>query len=830
MRTLGHDVRYGFRMLSKTPGFTAIALLILAIGIGANTAIFTLIDVLLLKPLPGVHDPGQLVLVTDSQHEHFGYPHYEQFRDESRSFSGLAAVADNKRRMTLADTRGAEAETVAAQAVSGNFFSMLGVPAAIGRTLTADDDLPSRPQAVAVLSHSFWRRRFGLDPSVIGRTITLDDTAFSIVGVAQGGFAGVEVGRSPDLWWPVPMLPQVDKRPDVLTSKGSRWLRILGRLKPGVAEQQAQAELDVVSQRMLGELAAEYRLAGKERQEMLDLRIKLEPAGTGYTALRGQFRRPLAVVMILGSLVLLVACTNLAGLLLSRGAARQREFGIRAALGAGRSTLVRQLMTEGLLLAGVGGALGLLLAQWGGHLLAGYLPGYGRTVLLTLTPDLRVLAFTIGISAFTGVFFGLIPAWRASRADLVPMLKDRTANVARGSSRQVLNKSLVVCQIAVSCLLLIGAGLFVRTLQELRACDPGFNREHLLMFTIDHPLIQNFDPRRTNLHKEILERLEVLPGVQAASLAGVQSLSGSVGHRYRPKLAQAGALPGGEDFRAYGIGIAPNYLKTMGIPLLRGRELGPEDEPAPAPGPASVMSVRVMLSESLARRLFGAEDPVGKVLPDIENPKLTLEVVGVVGDAHHQRLKAEPLPMFYHLDFIWPTFYVRTQGNPRAVAGGIRQAVHAIDPRMDVSGLRTMAEVVDEQLLQERTISQLAGFFSLSALVLACLGLYGILSYNVVRRTREIGIHVTLGAKASDVLSMVVREGMTLTLIGCGIGIALAMVLTRFVAGLLYGVTPIDPMTFGGVTLGLVAVALLACYVPARRAARIDPMAALRYE
>ncbi len=830
MRTLWQDVRYGIRMLAKAPGFTAIALIILAIGIGANTAIFTLIDVLLLKPLPGVRDPGQLVLVTDSKHEHFGYPHYEQFRDGSRSFDGLLVVADGKRRMTRAETRDAVAETVSAQAVSGNFFSMLGVPAAIGRTWTADDDLPNRPQAVVVLSHSFWRRRFGLDPSVVGRTIMLDNTAFSIVGVAKGGFGGVEVGRCPDLWWPIQMLPQVDKRPDVLTSKGSRWLRIMGRLKPGVAEPQACAELDVVSQRMLSELATEYRLSGRERQEALDLRIRLEPAGTGYTALRGQFRRPLIIVMVIGSLVLLVACTNLAGLLLSRGAARRREFGIRAALGAARSALVRQLMTESLLLAGLGGVLGLLLAQWGGRLLAGYLPGYGQTVLLTLTPDLRVLAFTLGISACTGMFFGLAPAWRTSRADLVPAFKDQTGNVTRGRSRQVMNKLLVVCQVALSCLLLIGAGLFVRTLQKRKAWDPGFHRERLLVFGIDHPLIRNFDPRRTNLHKEVLQRLEGLPGVQSASLAGVLSLHGNIGHRYRPKLVDAATSPDGQELRAYGIGVAPNYLKTMGIPLLRGRELGLEDEPAPEAGPASATSVRVMLSESLARRLFGAQDPIGKLLHDIENPQLTLEVVGVVGDAHHQRLKAERLPMFYHLDFIWPNFYVRTLGSPRAVAGGIRQAVRAIDPQLEVTGLRTMEDVVYEQLLQERTLSQLAGFFSLSALVLACLGLYGILSCNVVRRTREIGIRMALGASAGGVLSVVVRQGMTLTLIGCAVGIALALVLTRFVASLLYGVTPIDPVTFIGVTLALMVVALLACYLPARRAGRIDPMVALRYE
>lgn len=830
MKRLGQDIRYGLRLLRKTPGFTAVALLTLALGVGANTAIFTPINVLFLKTLPGVSDPQHLVLVTDTKFEHFGYPYYEQFCDESGSFAGLLAIAGiNQRRMIVSEARG-ELEPVLAQAVSGNFFSVLGVPPAIGRTLTAGDDLRNQPQPVAVLSYDFWRRRFGLDPTVIGATIMSGDVSFHVVGVAKHGFAGVEVGRDPDLWFPIQMLPQVDKQREVLTNKGSRWLRIMGRLKPNAVEQKANAELDVILQRMLGEQAAASGLSGKEKQQFVDLHIRLRAGGIGYTGLRGQFRRPLVIIMTIGGLVLLVACTSLAGLLLSRGAARQREFGIRVALGAGRGTLVRQFVTEGLLLAIFGGVLGLFLSQWGTHLLAGYLPGYGQTVQLKLAPDLRVLAFTLAISALTGVLFTLIPAWHASRVAPAPTIKGTVADAPGSGSRLILNRMLVVCQIALSCLLLIAAGLFVRTLRNFNTWDPGFNRDHLLVFGLDHPQIKTFDPRWINLHKEILRGLESVPGVQSASLAGVLSLSGNIGHRYRPKLAESATLTGGEDFHAYGIGVGLNYLKTMGIPLLKGRDFGPEDEAPPAWNPPGPVLVRVILSKSLAGRLFGQDDPIGKQLRDAENPKLTLEVVGVAGDAHHQRLKAERLPTFYHLDFIWPTFYVRTQGRPSVVAGGIREAVRGVDPQMTVTGLRAMDDVVNEQLLQERTISQLASFFSLFALVLACLGLYGILSYNVVRQTREIGIRMALGAKSRNILFAVIRQGMILTIIGCVIGSVLALILTRFIASLLHGVTPIDPITFIGVTLVLIATTLLACSLPAYRAARIDPMMALRLE
>jgi predicted permease len=469
MGILWRDLRYGIRMLGKNPGFTAVAILTLALSIGANTATFSLINALLWKALPGVKDPQQLVLVTDHGWASLSYPLYARLRDGSRSLSGLCTAAGiDRRRMTVTGPGSAEVEPVWAQAVSGDFFTTLGVSALVGRTLTLSDDRPGDPRAVVVISHGLWQRRFRLDPTVIGKTITLNDIPFTIVGVAPRRFFGFVVGSRPDLWWPLQMIPQVDGAAwaENLSSRdwASQWLQIMGRLKARVSPEQACAELDVIFAQMRSAQADELGLSGQKRQEYLSHRIELQVGGTGYSELRGEFGKPLFLIMAIVGLVVLVACANLAGLLLVRGAARQREFSVRAALGAGRLLLVRQLMMESLLLAGVGGILGLLLAQWGVRLLTRYIPGYGEIVQLTLTPDLRILLFTLAVSTFTGVLFGLIPAWQAGRADLVTPLKNQAGSLMDRESRQFWNKTLVVAQIALSCCLLIGAALFVRTL------------------------------------------------------------------------------------------------------------------------------------------------------------------------------------------------------------------------------------------------------------------------------------------------------------------------------------------------------------------------------
>jgi len=834
MSTFLNDIRYGFRMLTRDPGFSIVAVLTLALGIGATTAIFTMINTLFLKSLP-VKDPQQLVLVTDGGDASLGYPLYEQFRDGNQSFSGLfVATGISKRSMTVTGAGGTTAEPAWARAVSGNFFSVLGVSAAAGRTLTVSDDHAGDAQAVAVISHGFWQRRFGLDPAVIGKRIVLDEIPFTIVGVTPPGFFGFEVGRRPDLWWPIQMFSQVDGGDD-LAQSGGWWLRVMGRLKAGASEERASAELNVMFNRFLSERAEELGKSGVERQAYLNRRIDLQAGRKGYTELRGQFQQPLFILMAIAGLVLLIACANLAGLLLARGAARQREFSMRAALGASRLALVRQLVTESLLLAAMGGILGLVLAQCGVPLLAHYIPGYGETVALKLSPDLRILAFTLVVSAFAGVLFGLIPAWRGTRLDLATALKKQAGNIMGRDSGQFWNKTLVVSQIALSCCLLIGAGLFVRTVQKLKALDVGFNRQNLMGFDLNLP--KGYDEaRQVSLYQEILRRLENLPGVRSASVSSIQSLGGSERGWGPTKVAVEGLGTSDEealDVRGRAVGL--RYFQTMEIPLLQGRYFGPQDKPAPGAKVTDQATRPVIIDQTSARRLFGDENPLGKLLLPSGRGSIwpAMEVIGVIGHVVHKELRSDTRISIYGLPLVRRHllfFHVRTVGRPLAMAGGIRQIVRELDPKVEVQRLHTVHDLVNAQVLRERTISHLASFFSLSALVLACLGLYGILSYSVVRRTREIGVRMALGAQARHVLLVVIRQGMTLTLVGCAFGIILAIALTRVVSSLLYGVTATDPLTFAGAGLVLLIVALVACYIPAHRAAKVDPMVALRYE
>ncbi len=834
MTTAWQDLRYGVRMLRKNPGFTAVAVLTLALGIGANTAIFSLIDALLLKSLPGVKDPQQLALVTVNRWPNLSYPLYEHLRDNSQSFAGLFASADiNKRTLRVVGSGAVEEVPVWNQAVSGNFFSVLGARAILGRTLTPDDDRAGAPEPVAVLSYDFWERRFGRDPAVLGKTVTLGEVPLTIVGVTAREFLGFVVGSRPDLWWPIQMVPQVQAEDDALTDGGSQWLQIAGRRKPDVVEAQAQDEVGVVFQQMLRAQPGKWPLSETDRQKSLT-RIELRPAGMGFTWLHREFERMLFVLMATVGLLLLVACTNLAGLLLARGAARQREFSVRAALGAGRLALVRQLVTESLLLALVGGVLGLLLAQWGVQLLANYLPEQGDAVQLQLTPDLRILAFTFLVSVGTGLLFGLLPAWRSSRLEVGMVLKDRAGNIMGRLSGQFWNKALMVAQIALSCCLLIGAGLFVRTFQKLRAVDVGFDRESLMVFGLT--LGKGYDnSRRSNLYEEVVQRVQNLPSVRSVSMSSIQSLGGGEIGTGLDKVAVAGTdATADEGLEVRGTAVGLGYLQTLRIPLLLGRDFGPQDEWMAQAGPADQVPRPVILDQTSARRLFGQENPVGRLLRRPGSSRRQMEVIGVVGDVIHEGLRTGPRISIYALvncrSGLLDFFHVRTSGSPLAVATSIRQVVRELDPQVEVTDLHTMNDLVHDQLRREQMLSQLSGLFSLTALALVCLGLYGILSYGVVRRTREIGVRMALGAQKYDVLSGVIRQGMTLTLAGCGVGVLLAVALTRIISSLLYGVTPTDPLTFILTVLLLGVVAFVSCWLPARRAARIDPMVALRYE
>jgi predicted permease len=601
-----------------------------------------------------------------------------------------------------------------------------------------------------------------------------------------------------------------------------------------VALAQASVELSAVYHRILDEESVGWSLSEEQRKRRQESRIELQPGGMGWAELRYEFRRPLMILTGMVSLVLLIACANLAGLLLARGASRYHELSLRVALGASRLKMARQLITESLLLAAAGGALGLLVAQWGGRLLAGYLPGYGETVLLELTPDARILAFTFLVSALTGVLFGLVPAWRGSRIEPMTSLKDRTAQHTGAGSGQRWHKVLVVSQIALSGCLLIGAGLFVRTVQKLKSLDCGFNREQLLVFELRAGK-DSSRAQRVNLCQQVLQRLESSPGVRCASLSSTRSLTGADGGWGSWKVIADGVRPDAQEgVEITSVCVAPRYFETMGIPLLRGREFLPQDESARRASGTSPVPPVAIVDEELARRLFGDDDPVGKRLRSLNRPIPLLEVIGVARNARHSELRSRPGITLYNLETNYEGgylfFYVRTLADPSTIAAGIRQIVREIDSTAEVAGLRAVDDLVNEHLFRERAVSELAGLFSLSALVLACLGLYGTLSYGVARRTREIGVRMALGAQVGDVLSLVIRQGMVLAVAGCALGLALAAAMTRLIASQLYGITSLDPLTFVAVGLVLLTAALLACYLPARRASRLDPIVALRHE
>jgi predicted permease len=823
---LTQDIRCGLRTLRKSPGFTAVATLSLALGIGANTAIFSLINALMLRMLP-VKEPQELAVLSHTNtlgtrvtSTSFNYPLYEMFRDRNQSFTGIFAAGGVVRaRLTVEGTTG-EIESAQQNRVSGNFFSVLGVNAIIGRTLTEDDDRIGNPQSVAVISYDFWQRRFGLDPAVIGRRITLDDRALTIVGVAPPGFFGFEVGHRPDIWWPI------TEKGDGLRGYGSWWIRVMGRVRPGVNLTQARAEMHLIYRQQIDEITraegANWRPT--ERQNWFESRIELESGSAGWTLLRQRFRQPLLILMTTVALVLLVACVNIANLLLARAATRRKEIAVRLALGAGRFRLIRQLLTESVLMAVLGGAAGLLFAHWCARLLLSYLPQQTQ-VSLDVAPDGRVLGFTLAVSLLTGLLFGLAPAWQATQLDLTSSLKGAVGRSA-GRTRLALNKLLVVLQVALSLLLLVGSGLLVRSLQNLKNVDTGFDRENLIQFSIDPGRGYNTE-QRENLHKQVVARLEALPGVRAASFSSPGFL---IGGAYRTDVTVPGYAAGpDEDLTTHYIDVGPRFFETMKMPILAGRDFGPQGK-------------GVVINQTMARYFFGNQNPVGKRFYEGLKPnepiskqqeaKSQREIIGVVKDARYSDMREQPPRTFYRQ---WPplgnvTFQLRTVGENLAHVATIHRLVREIDPRLQVVDLRSMDDVVNDDLVKERFTAQLASAFSLFALLLACIGLYGVMSYTVARRTYEIGIRMALGAQRRDVVSLVLRETMLLVVIGVFIGLSAALATTRLIASLLYGLTPNDPLTIALAGLLLMTVTALAGYLPARRASRVDPMAPLRHE
>ncbi len=801
------DFRYAQRVLRKSPGFTVVAVLTLALGIGANTAIFSLIDQVALRWLP-IKNPEQLF---ELKHD-FLIPEYEKMIARTRSFSGVFA-SDTGPMITGID---GISQNARGKFVSGSYHSVMGIDALLGRVITPADDQPSSP-SVCILSYNFWKRRFGLSPGVLGKTITLKRISFTIVGVAP------ELGREQSADILVPMATHLQ-----LSMKDNDTVRMFGRLKPQLNEKQAAAELTLTYQRILSESAGSHPTPERQRL-ILEKNIRLRPAGRG--GLEG-FSTQLRILAAVVGMVLLIACANVANLLLARGAARQREIAVRLAIGAGRWRLIRQLLTESILLAVLAGCLGILLAFWGGQLLWSLFSDDATPISL----DMRVLGFTAFVSILTGVGFGLLPALRATRVDLTPALKEGDLRLGyssslAGVSRWGVGRGLVVLQIGLSLTLLIGAGLLLRSLQNLSRVDVGFDRENVLDMWVLPTMVGYDVPQEHSLYWQLLDRLIALPGVQSASLSRLQLFGGFWA---RPVLIP-GHAPGtkNDDMRVSCNATAPKFFATMGIPLLLGRDFTPADSTT-APQVA-------VISESMAHQYFPSENPIGRHFRFTgEEATGDVEIVAVAKDilTKFREEQSNRSPRAVYIPFTQApssmtgqaVIEVRTAANPGDIASAMRAAAQALDKNLPVDNVQSQDQIVSQSLGEQRSLSGITAFFGLVALLLASIGLYGTMSYLVGQRTKEIGIRMALGADRQSVLFMVLREGMLVTLAGIGTGLALGAALTRLLSNQLYNLSGADPLTFTAASLFLLIVALAASYIPARSAMRMDPIAMLRYE
>jgi len=855
------DVRYGLRMMRRNPGFTAVAVLTLALGIGANTAIFSLIDALFLRSLP-VRDPQELVLLKWSAHKQpnfyssanfgdcqqlsprdymtacsFSHPFFDELHSQSGIFSSVAASGGT---LQLDLSGSGPASIMRGLIVSGNYFDTLGVRPAIGRMIEPSDENPSAAP-VAVLGYGYWQRVFGGSIAVVGKTVDLNGVPTTIVGVAEHRFAALTPGSDPDAWLPLSLRPRLSIRwNSKAEGAGSIYLLIIGRLKPWVPRGEAQAAVSLLFRN-------EMIHGAQPMSEEADApAVSLFPVQNGLNGgARGKYSTPLFVLMLAVGIVLLIACANVAGLLLARSATRQKEMAVRLALGAGRRRIVRQLLTESLLLSLFGAALGILFATWGAHIILALLAtGSTRPLGFDASLDTRVLLFTAGIALLTGIIFGLAPAMRGTRVDLTPALKDggNSSGGARRARKRWFNigNSLVVGQIALAMIVLVGAGLLVRTLQNLRNVDPGFDIRNVLNFNINPTLIGYKGARVDALYRNLQDRLAAIPGVTSVSYSSGTLLSGGL---MATAFHLAGA-PAKSDVNSDILPVGPNFFTTMKFSLLRGRDFSPADvvsasasaaaEAAASPAPPAPAAV--IVNQTFARRYFGGVDPLGQRFGNSaawgqndNGPGYV--VIGVVRDAKYDSLRSEISPTAYvPASGGGASFEMRTAVDPTSIIPAVQSVVNQIDSSLPIFGVMTESQSVDQLLFQERLIARLSSFFGILALILACIGLYGLLSYEVSRRTREIGIRMALGAGQRDVLRMVVEEGLELTIAGAVFGVAAALAVTRYLGSILYGVHPGDPVTLIVAAAILMIVALAACWIPARRAARVDPMVALRYE
>jgi predicted permease len=831
MAPLLQDLRYALRTLRKSPLFTFVAVVSLALGIGANTAIFTLVNQLMLQLLPVQH-PEELVLL-NWQGAHYGsntgmnslsYPMYREIRDKNQVFSAMFAKFD----MSLSLNVDGRTQLVLGELVSGNFFPVLGVRAALGRLFTASDDLYQGSHPQAVLSYGYWNTRFAADPGVLGRRIQVNGYPFTIIGVSQAGFDGVEVGASPQIRVPMMMKHQLTQFYS-LNSRRGKFAQVFGRLKPGESLVQAHAGLQPLFHQILEydvKLPDFAKATDYNKQQFLRASLDVLPASRGRSDLRQKFSDPLWALMGMVGLVLLIACSNVANLLIARANARQKEIAVRLAIGSGRGRLIGQLLTESLLLSLAGGLAGLCLSVLIDRALLTFLPARIGPLTLSATPDARVLEFTAALSLLTGLLFGLVPALQATRPDLAGTLKDQAGAVLGGVS-VLLRKSLVVAQVSFSLLLLIGCGLFLQSLRNLRDLNPGFQTQSLLAFAVN-PTINGYKPERSfQFYRDLMQRVSGLPGVVHAAFAVVPVLDNN---EWDSSIAVEGyTAKESEDVDPHMQYISPGFFDTMGIPVLVGRDFSLRDEQAaPKAG---------IVNEKFARKYFAGRSPIGLHVGMGGDPgtKLDIEVVGVVRDTRYEDLRRE-VPYELYIPYVQAGFvqgmtcYVRGHGDAANLTTSLRQAVNTVDSSVPVYRVRTLEQQVDQSLMTERLLASLSTVFGCLATLLAALGLYGVMAYMVARRTREIGIRMALGAASGRVVWLVMREALLLAAIGIALGAPAAWALSRLIRTELFGILPADLATTALGIAGIAAVAALSAYLPARRATRIDPMRALRWE
>ena len=827
------DIGYGFRSMLRSPALTAVALLSLALGIGANTAIFSFLDAVMLRSLP-VKDPSQLVLlgegddygVTDAYGSTtlYSYPFYRQMQQKNAVFSDVAAICSTEKSVHGTIDGRDDVEEMHIALVSGTYFPTLGVQPALGRALTDEDDNTEGDHPVAVVSYAWWKRALAGDPAVLNRKIKLGTTIFNIVGVAPPEFFGTKVGEAPDIWVPLSMMSSVPPGFNGYKHDFYQAMHLIGRMKPGVSREQATSNVNVLYQ----QITRAFPDADLNPRNIVDLNkahVVLTPMATGLSSLRHRFSDPLKILMGVTALVLLIACANIANLLLARSTARAREFAVRQALGAGRMRLVRQLLTESLLLAVVGGLLGVGLAAFADRLLLRMISGGPDMIPLDVSINLRLLLFNLAITVATAILFGIVPALRGSRVELTDALKDGRGS-ASGSSRNPIGKVLIIAQIAISLVLTVGAILFIRSLVNITNIDTGFSREDVLRLEVDSNVtgLKSDDPRMIAMFQQIEERIGALPGVKAASFASFVFGQGS----WNTSILVPGT-EANENINVKHNVIGNGYFAALQIPLLAGRTFGPQD--------TSTSHRVAIISESMAKDLFSPGiNPIGHhYYTDLDpKPDIDVEVVGIVKDVKFRSLQ-EPKQ---YIDYIpnpqhpwgYGNLAVRYNGDFNTISNQVQQAIHSIDRTLPISRITTLDQQVARSITNQRLVAQLSAFFGILAVFLSCIGIYGLMSYIVSRRTNEIGIRIAIGASRADVRLLVMREIVLLVAIGTAVGIPITFAGSRLVANMLFGMHGVNWISLVGSVAGLLLVGLIAGYLPARRASRVDPMVALRYE